>query len=372
MGMRTKRFRMFVWGAALAAMLLAAPGGFAAQVQGKPEAGAPVEVADTRTLVDLAGRRVVIPARVNRVASLTGPSFETVIMLGAVDQVAITGNRWAGSGWAAKVCPAYAKVPVTRNATEPNIEELMELGVDVVLFWDAYPEVIESLNKVGIPVIVTQLKDDGIDTREEFVALKKKEIMLVGEVFGGAALEKARKWCDYVDRTVGYVTGRTGGLDPASLPSVYYVRGPESLSIHGGESYTRYLVDLAGGDLVSRKDRKLLYTTTMEQVMEWNPAYIFMGRVNNVELITKDPAWAPIRAVKDGNVYVNLRSVGPTDYSTDCFLLMEQIAKTLHPDLFGDLDMVREVKDYFAEFYGCPISDREAEYVLTFKGPDGQ
>ena len=54
------------------------------------------------------------------------------------------------------------------------------------------------------------------------------------------------------------------------------------------------------------------------------------------------------------------------------FLLMEQIAKTLHPDLFGDLDMVREVKDYFAEFYGCPISDREAEYVLTFKGPDGQ
>lgn len=372
MGMRTKRFRMFLWGAALAAVLLAAPGGFAAQAQGKPEAGAPVEAADTRTLVDLAGRRVVIPARVNRVASLTGPSFETVIMLGAVDQVAITGNRWAGSGWAAKVCPAYAKVPVARNATEPNIEELMELGVDVVLFWDAYPEVIESLNKVGIPVIVTQLKDDGIDTREEFVALKKKEIMLVGEVFGGAALDKARKWCDYVDRTVGYVTGRTGGLDPASLPSVYYVRGPESLSIHGGESYTRYLVDLAGGDLVSRKDRKLLYTTTMEQVMEWNPAYIFMGRVNNVELITKDPAWAPIRAVKDGNVYVNLRSVGPTDYSTDCFLLMEQIAKTLHPDLFGDLDMVREVKDYFAEFYGCPISDREAEYVLTFKGPDGQ
>ena len=83
-GMRTKRFRMFLWGAALAAMLLAAPGGFAAQVQGKPEAGAPVEAADTRTLVDLAGRRVVIPARVNRVASLTGPSFETVIMLGEI------------------------------------------------------------------------------------------------------------------------------------------------------------------------------------------------------------------------------------------------------------------------------------------------
>ena len=65
MGMRIRRFGTFLWGVALAAVLFAAPGGFAAQVQGKPEAGAPVEAADTRTLVDLAGRRVVIPARVS-------------------------------------------------------------------------------------------------------------------------------------------------------------------------------------------------------------------------------------------------------------------------------------------------------------------
>lgn len=379
MKMKETRLRGFLLAAALLAALFtgclrqmdeafAASGKATEQTQAKPESSAKA----TRTVVDLAGRKVTIPANVTKVASLTGPSFETVIMLGAVDQVVMTGFRNASSGWAAEVCPPYAKIPVAKKATAPNIEELVELGVDVVLFWDAYPEVIESLNKVGIPVIVTQVNDDGIDTHEQFVELKKKEIMLVGEVFGGAAVEKAKKWCRYVDKTVKYVIGRTGKLDPASRPSVYYVRGPEALSTHGGESYTRYLVDIAGGDLVNKKDRKLHYSTTMERVMEWDPAYIFMGRVNNVELITKDPAWAPIRAVKDGRVYVNLRGIGPTDYCTDCFLLMEQIAKTLHPKLFEDLDMVKAVKSYFADFYGYKLTDKQAEYVLTFKGPDGR
>ena len=325
---------------------------------------------ETRTIVDLAGREVTIPANVTKVASLTGPSYETVIMLGAEDQVVITGNSSAQSGWAHVVSPEYADIPAVQDATSPNVEELMDLGVEVVLFWDSYPDVIEELESVGIAVVVTQLGDDGIDTAKEFVDLKKREIMAVGEVFGGEALERAQAWCDYVDETVAYVTERTGQLAPEDLPSVYYVRGPESLSIHGGESYTRYLVDMAGGDLVSKDDPELLYTTTMEQVLEWNPEYIFMGRVDNVELVTEDPAFAPVQAVKDGNVYVNLHSVGPADYSTDCFLMMEQIAKILHPDLFEDLDMVEATKAYFRDFYDYELTDEQANQVLNYQGPE--
>ena len=172
-----------------------------------------------------------------------------------------------------------------------------------------------------------------------------------------------------MDETVGYVTSRTSQLSANELPSVYYIRGPEALSIHGGESYTRYLVDMAGGNLVSKEDPEGLYTTTMEQVLEWNPEYIFMGRVDNIELVTEDPAFAPIQAVQNGNAYVNLHSVGPADYSTDCFLMMEQIAKTLHPDLFEDLDMVQAVKDYYQTFYDYALTDDQANRILTYQDP---
>ncbi len=367
------RFGSFIVAAAVAATLglpafaLAAESTPAAQT-GDQKAAAE-EQAQTRTIVDLAGREVTIPANVTKVAALTGPSYETVIMLGVEDQVVITGNKGGQSGWATVVSPEYSQIPTVENATSPNVEELMALGVEVVLFWDSYPDVIEALDEAGIPVVVTQLNNDGIDTCEEFLELKKREITIVGEVFGGDAVEKAAKWCDWADETVAKITERTSKLTEDEIPSVYYVRGPEALKIHGGESYTYYLVTMAGGDLVSKDDPQLLYDTTMEQAMEWNPEYIFMGRVDNVELITEDPAWQPIKAVQDGNVYVNLKCVGPTDYSTDCFLLMEQIATILHPDLFADIDMVEEVKAYFKDFYDTEITDEDAQRVLSSQGP---
>ena len=357
--------RTFIAGAGFAAM---------AAILGTSSLGRAVTsaVADegTRTVVDLAGREVEIPANVERVAAITGPVYETIIMLGAEDQVVITGNGGAKSGWAHFVSPEYADIPVMENAQQPNVEELMELGVQVAFFWDSYPDAIEAMEAAGIPVVVTQLDDDGIDTCEEFVELKKREISIVAEVLGGAAVEKAEKWCDYVDAMVEKVTSRTADLTEDEIPSVYYVRGPEATKIHGGESYTYYLVTMAGGDLVSKEDKQLLYDTTVEQAMLWDPEDIFMGRVDNVELITEDPAWSTIRAVVDGHVYVNLKSVGPADYSTDCFLLMEQIATILHPDLFEDTDMVEEVKYYFAEFYDTEITDEQAERVLAFQPPE--
>ena len=51
-----------------------------------------------RTVVDLAGREVEIPENVTKVAALTGPVFETIIMLGCESQVVITGNKMGKSG----------------------------------------------------------------------------------------------------------------------------------------------------------------------------------------------------------------------------------------------------------------------------------
>ncbi len=326
----------------------------------------------TRTVVDLAGRTVTIPADVTKVAPLVGPGYEKVILLGGVDKVVITGNKMATSGWATVVAPEYADVPVTESATDPNIEELVSLGVQVVFYWDAYPEVIEKMEAAGIAVVVTQLEDNDLSTVEDFVALQKQEVLLFGEVLGDEAYAKAQKWCDYFDEQVDFVTSRVATLSEGQYPSVYYVRGPEALSIHGGNSYTARLVEMAGGDLVSKNDNVGLYTTTMESVVQWNPEYIFMGRVNNIELITEDPAWSSIKAVQDGNIYVNPKGVMVWDYSSEGFLLMDFVAKTLHPDLFADMDVIEQIKEYYSEFYGYDLTTDQATLIYNFKTPDGQ
>lgn len=321
----------------------------------------------TRTVTDLSGNVVTLPEDVTKVATLCGPSLETAIMLNQTDKVVYTGNKGGQGAWAKIVDPAAAEIPVTDDATHPNVEALLDAGVQVVLYWDAYPDVTKELEDAGIAVVVTQENAPDIHTSEEFLKYKEKEITLVGDVFGGDAVDKAAAWCDYAEKTYGSIIGKTKDL--ADRPTVYYVRGPKALTIHGGNSYTRYLVDMAGGDLVSKDDAELMYDTTMEQVLNWDPEYIFMGRVNNTDLIIDDPAWENIKAVKDGHVYVNEKGVFVPDYSTDCFLLAEQIAKTLHPDAFADLDLTKSVKDYYHDFYNYDLTDDQANRILNSQDP---
>lgn len=324
----------------------------------------------THVITDLAGRKVTLSKDIKRAAVLVYPTQEEVAMLGAHNQVAITGGKNLTKGWGSVVFPEYGKLHAAENGMKPNIEELIKLNVDVVFFWDSKPDIIAQIENAGIPVVVTQVDNDNIDTPEQFVEFKKHEIMMLGEIFGGQALDKAKKWCADADSRVKRIQTALSNVTPNQIPSVYYIRGPKALQVHGGESYTYYLVSLAKGDLVTKHEKKLLYTTTMEEVVKWNPSYIFMGRVNNIDLVMNDPAWQGIKAVKDKKVFVNLKGAFVADYSSDCFLLMEQIAQDLHPKELHDLDMVKEVQFYYKQFYNYDISAEDAKRVLTFKEPN--
>jgi iron complex transport system substrate-binding protein len=342
---------------------------FSVNALGKKEGPA---AANTGGIVvtDMAGRSVEVPRNPSRIAPLVGPGYEKIILLGAVDKVAITGNRNATSSWATVVAPHYKGKPVSENATDPNIEELMSLGVDVVFYWDSYPKVIDRLGEAGIPVVVTQLGNGNPKSIDEFIQFQKEEVLLFGNVLGEEYLKKAEEWCQFFDEKVNFIRSRTASLGPEERPDVYYVRGPDPLTIHGRNSYTMWLVELAGGNLVSRDSKiELLYTTTMEDVVNWNPEYIFMGRVNNTDSIIKDPAWSSIRAVKEGKVMVNPKGVMVWDYSSEGFLLMEFVAKTIHPELFEDLDVKKEIKDYYQRFYGYTLTDDETDRIYRFMDP---
>ena len=57
------------------------------------------------------------------------------------------------------------------------------------------------------------------------------------------------------------------------------------------------------------------------------------------------------------------------DMGLQKILLVEYMAKILHPDLFDDLDMVRELKEFYSRFFSYDLSDDEAERILERKDP---
>ncbi len=355
--------------AATASLALAAACATPNASQGTDSTTTAASAGSTRTVTDVTGATVDIPATVTRVAPLVGPGFEKIILLDGVGKVSITGNKMASSGWAKAVAPEFSKVPIVNNAQDPNVEDLISKDVQVVFFWDTYPEVTKKMVDSGMNVLVTQMGSAKVTSVENFVDFQKKEAKVFADALGDEHQAKFEKWAAYYDEKVALMRDRLATVNPATYPKVYYVRGPEALSTHGGDSYTRWLVDIAGGNLVTKGVDKLLYTSTMEDVVKYDPEYIFMGRMDDKNLVLKDPAWQNIAAVKAGKVYLSPKGVGPIDYSSENILLALHTATVLHPDLFKDIDMKKEAKNYFKQFYGYDMTDQEADLYLAHKDP---
>lgn len=362
--MSDKNYRLVSILGVLAILALAA---IAAGCTTQPAATPTPAPAANRTVTDIAGRPVTLPANVTKAAALVGPSYEKILLLGATDRIAL--RMPMTDAWALKVDPMLKGYPTTASYSDPNIEELLSRGIQVVFFWD-YPQPLAKMNEAGIPVVVTQLSTGNPSNAEDFIAFEKREVRLYGDTLGPDAREKADEWCAYLDAKVAYVTSRTANLTDDEKPKVYYVRGPDALTTHGKNSYTQWYVEMAGGNMVSKNTTKEgLQQVTIEQVLAWDPDVVFMGRMNNTSMIMDDPKWANVKAVKEGKVYLNPDGVFYWDYGSEGVLLMEYFAKTLHPDLFQDLDMTEEVKDYYSRFYGYSLTDDEAGRILRHMPP---
>ena len=50
---------------------------------------------------------------------------------------------------------------------------------------------------------------------------------------------------------------------------------------------------------------------------------------------------------------------------TDTPMTLLWMAKTMYPDLFADIDLEQQVKDYYQEIYGVELSDEDVAAMFT-------
>lgn len=320
----------------------------------------------SRQITDQEGRNVTIPTNVTRVAALAGQSYEKLILLNQTDKMAVTISAWTNLPWSSKIAPQLKNIPIEND---PNVEDLISKKVQVV-FCLSYDGTKDKLNSSDIAVVVTQKNSGNPENVDSFTRYVKQEIALYGEVMGPDAKETAEEWGAYFEQKVNYVTSRTKNLTDSQRPTVYYARGPDAITTQGKNSYTQFYVEMAGGKYVAKTtDKEGLQSVTMEQLLAWNPDVIFVGRVNSTNIITNDTRLSNIKAVQDERVYLCPQGVAYWDYGAEGVLLMEYFAKTLHPELFQDLNMTSEVKDYYSRFYHYNLTDEEANRILQHLPP---
>jgi iron complex transport system substrate-binding protein len=331
------------------------------------------------TIVDRSGREVTVESA-DAVVTLCATGFDRMLVIGEADRV--VGNFGSLSEWGLLVNGGndVNNLGGGNVAADPDVEVLNSLGTDVLYCWQEAIDAgnVTDPNQADFAAICAQLSTGNPTTVDEFRDYLTSEIYLYSDaVANDDATARANAWVDYMNETFDSILAKTSGLSDDERPAVYYARGGK-----GGDdpfnsflksSYPDFLIQIAGGVNVSdQADGESYGDVTSEQIAVWNPQVIFCGRIADPSAITGDATFSETDAVKNGEVYVSPTGVMEWDTGSECILNALYLAKTLHPDLFEDVDMEQEVKDYYATFFDTELTDAQVQNLLARQSPDAQ
>ncbi len=338
--------------------------------------------AANRTVVDMAGRTVTLPAQINTVIPLYGPAYEKLDILGAENLIPVAADfDKTNSAWAHVIYKRMDSLPVMSNPSAPNAEALLTYNPDVV-FYFGNDQNVGAMTNAGIPVICSVGNTTTLDAQ-------KTLLNMYAQVIGTPeALQRAQAYDTYFDQKMSYVTNVTSKIPDSQKPKVYVTSGIP-LRTKGGNSTMSDTVAKAGGIDVAQGTPAGTVTVNYEQLLAWNPDIIIIDHAPDLpdpstsatsntsaadavyDQIMNDPQMQSINAVKNHQVYISPQGAFFWDAGEQGILQLQWMAQIFHPDQFKTLDMKNELKSFYTEFFDYNLTDDQANLILEHKLPPG-
>ncbi len=314
---------------------------------------------------------VEFPEDPQRLAAVYGPSYELLTMLGAEDKIVVRADVQTDDfPWAEEVFSRIEQVPALDNVhTSVNFEELMSYDPDVVYTFPRENE-LRQLEKAKVAALPGET--------EETLEGVKEQVRSYADTLGEEAKKKAEEYCAYFDEKLEWVRSRTDDIPEEDRPGVYYA-GVDILTTYGKHSDIMEVIESAGGRAVSAGLNAGNRTQIdYEQLMEWDPDVIFIdhGGMNDgktAEELRREletgSIYKSLKAVQNGKICVSPSGVFYWDMGIQKILLVMNMAKILHPDVFEDLDMAEEVMEFYDKFFDYQLEREDAEKILNRENP---
>ena len=328
------------------------------------------------TFVDMDGNTVTIQQEPQVIAALVGGSYSSIMWFDTswADKI-VTSMQLSDNQWLQMLCPPNANMTQhsPKENRNPNVEELASLGVDTVFYWADLDDIVAQMEELGMTVVQTSGGVSMVfDSVDAIVAYEMSSYTCYAEVMNGT--EKLAAYEKYVRDMLTMIQERTATLADDQKPTVYMIRsGEDGLTYFpwAGGNTNPWLAELAGGTYCTHDTSNgaaVSATATMEQILEWNPDYVFQCWQDSIDSIMNDPGWQGTNAVQNNHVIL-CPAAESTALCTPLFTLF--VAMTLHPDLYTDIDFAAEVQNYYSTFWGFDMTYQQAQYVVQRLNPDG-
>lgn len=320
----------------------------------------------TKVIKDVDGQEVTIPVTPERVANLWHANNQVILTLGGAPKLSATTHYVTTIPWFRQVYPDITKVPAPIAANNDlNMEALLATKPDVVLV--SSEKQAEAVRQAGLTAVRVGFSDmNGL----------MQTVNLTAEVLGTqGAYERAQKYNAYMQKNLKLIEERLKDLPDSERPKVMHIgSGTKVQNVSGSGIVIDEWIKIAGGQNVAA-DQKGMKDVSMEQITAYAPEVIIIGgdaSAKGVQTIKSDAAWKDIPAVKNDKVIRNPYGTFNWDrYSTEEALQVLWAAKTLHPQKFADIDMVKETQEFYSTFFGYSLSADDAQRILAGEAPEG-
>ncbi len=282
-------------------------------------AWAPADAAPL-TLVDDAGRSVVLGGPPKRILALTPSSTEIMYALGAEDRI-VAVDQWSDY-------PPAAKAKRKISPLTPSLEQIVRLTPDLILSTHGGAEPLLPLERQGIRVLILEPR-----TLDEVY----QNVFLIGRIVD--AQERAERLVRAMQQRAAVVLAK---VSDAPRPRVFIeldAIDPNRPFTAGPGSFIDALIRLAGGANVAALSRIAWPQFSLEELLRADPDLIILGDAlvpmnpQTPELVGRRPGWKRLRAVRLGAIYPIETEVvsrpGPRVVEG-----LELLARLFHPDLF--------------------------------------
>jgi iron complex transport system substrate-binding protein len=332
LGKSTRRF--------LAVALIAACGGpvygmqrtafgatlLGSQQQNAPQGSNPAIPAVTnkhavRMITDETGRRMAIPANIDRVVTLAPSLTETIYQLGLQEKL-------AGDTTYCDIPPAAKDKPHVGGPQNPSLEAIVAMHPDLVLASTSInrPVTADALLKLGIPVYTTS--DEHTVTGMLNSTAEIADLLGVKEQ-GAKLVADLQKRLDALH----------AALQDRPMVHVLFVVWEDPLLSIGQNTFIADALRWAGAESVITAEQNWPQVS-MEEVVRLQPDYIVLtadhmkaeDATRGSDLRTR-PLWRDLQAVRLGRVVV--ASAEMDRPSPGLIGAIEQLAHDFHPEAFG-------------------------------------
>ena len=336
----------------------------------------------THIVVDHGGNQVEVPNKIERIVVsdiFPIPAVLSVFFNSAdkIVGVAPTSYSAAKNSLLSQIYPEILNAKTDfMNGNVINVEELMKLNPDVVFYSENNNEQKEVLTKAGFCAIGISANGWGYDCIETL----NQWLKTLTEVFKysdniKALTDRSDKAQKKSNEIYSMIKGRIATLTNEEKKRVFFLfqYNDSTMMTSGKNFFGQWWADASGCLNVAEelsKDNSV--ATNLEQVYAWNPDMIFI--TNFTTALPKDLYentvgtydWSEVKAVKDKEVYkLPLGMYRTYTPGIDTPITLLWFAKTAYPDMFNDIDLVKETREYYQDIFSVNLSDEQIKSIFN-------